>query len=212
MGFGVTLLGFAFLLMHEIGGGFFAALVMGYGFFLTARLNKTFLHAAISSLFILPRGAVQILATVGLINIDTMPLLNTVTFVLFIAAWATTSVFWLKGVIEIAIECGSAKMERQARWRLVASVFVLMLIATGYLLNTYGILGLYAGPVLSGVYLLQYALLCVQIAFMHTCFVLITSERQYAKDKQQIAIERAKAIEKANKAKQEGARRSEKRR
>ena len=95
---------------------------------------------------------------------------------------------------------------------LIASVFVLMLIAAGYLLNTYGILGLYAGPVLSGVYLLQYALLFVQIAFMHTCFVLITSERQYAKDKQQIAIERAKAIEKANKAKQEGARRSEKRR
>ena len=54
MGFGVALIGYACLLLHEIGGGFFAALVLGYGFFLTSRLNKTFLHAAISALFILP--------------------------------------------------------------------------------------------------------------------------------------------------------------
>ncbi len=211
MGFGVALIGYACLLLHEIGGGFFAALILGYGFFLTSRLNKTFLHAAISALFILPRGVVQLLYVFHIVDLGAVPTLNVVTFLLFIAAWMMTTFFWLKGVIEIARDCAAPKLENQARSRLVITICFLTVVAAVSVLNSYGFFGDYVGQVNAGIYLLQYAVIFIDLLFMHTCFVLITSERQYAKDKQQIAIERAKEIEKKHKAKQEGAKRFENR-
>lgn len=196
MGFGIALIGYAFLLLHEIGFGIFAAPVLAYGFFLASRLNGGFLRAAVSSLFILPRGILQFLSVLGILNIDEMPTANTVTFMLFLAAWIFMSYFWLKAVIEISQDCGAEKLERQARNRLVFTVCILVLSAAVGIANIFGLLGIYAYTIAMVQYVLQYAVIFVNLIFLHTCFVLITSEKQYEKDKQQIAIERAQKLKK----------------
>lgn len=196
MGFGIALIGFCFLMLHEIGGGVFAAPVLAYGFFLASRLNSNFLRAAISALFIMPRGILQICSVFELINIDEMPSLNTVTFLLFLFAWMLTTYFWLTGVMEIAREHGAEKLERQARNRLVLTVGFLMFAAAAGVLNIMGLFGNLAYMIASAQYILQYIVIFIDLLFMHTCFILITSKGQYEKDKQQIAKERAESLEK----------------
>ena len=78
MGFGVALIGYACLMLHEVGGGVFAAPILAYGFFLASRLNGNFLKAAVSALFLFPRGVLQVCSAFGFINIDELPTLNTV--------------------------------------------------------------------------------------------------------------------------------------
>lgn len=211
MGFGIALLGYACLMLHEIGGGIFAAPILAYGFFLASRLNKTFMNAAVSALFILPRGIVQFCSVINLIDLNELVTLNVITFMLFILAWLLTVFFWLKAVMEIARECNSPKLENQARVRLIITVSFLMLTAAVALMNMYGMFGVYGATVNAGLYIAQYVIIFINLFFMHTCFVLITSERQYAKDKQQLAMERAKALEKKHKEQQEASSRIDRR-
>ena len=56
-------------------------------------------------------------------------------------------------------------------------------------------------------YILQYAVIIVNTLFMHTCFVLITSEKQYQKDKQSIEREQADALQKRHLEEQEARKR-----
>ncbi|MBR6563320.1 MAG: hypothetical protein IKK70_05225 [Clostridia bacterium] len=206
MGFGIALFGYACLLMIGIGGELFAALLLAYGFFLASRLDKDFLHAAISALFILPSGILNICEIVGIIDSTTSriyPYLNAITFFLFLGAWLMMTFYWLSAVIRIAKEGSAPKLERQARYRLVATAVYILLVVAVYALKSMNLLGAVAGSAEQLIFILQYVVIFYNLFFLHTCFILITSEKQYEKDKQAIAREQAEALEKMHKERQE---------
>ena len=60
MGFGIALIGYAFLLLNIAGGALFAAPLLAYGFFSASRLERNFLNASVSALFMLPHGVLQV--------------------------------------------------------------------------------------------------------------------------------------------------------
>lgn len=196
MGFGIALLGYGCFALYEIGGGILAAPLLAYGFFLASRLEKNFMKAALSALFLLPRGAIQLLTVIGLFDIIEIPTLNTATYIVHLCAWMSMTYFWLTAVINITRECNAPKLERSAQNRLVITVaFIALSLATG-LLNIFGLLGSVGDTVTSVQFILQYVVIIINILFLHTCFVLITSEKQYEKDKQQLAKEQNEAIKK----------------
>ncbi len=210
MGFGIALIGYAFLLTVGTGGELFAALLLGYGFFLASRLNAKFMSAAICALFMLPRGIVNGLTVLNVFNIDNHPTINTVTFTIYLLGWLMMSFFWLSAVMEIARDNSAVKLENQARFRLVFTfAFIIMVITARFLPMISG--EAIAGSFAAIEFILQYIVIFVNIFFLHTCFVLITSEKQYEKDKQQIAKERADAMEKKYKQQQEVSKRFDKR-
>jgi signal transduction histidine kinase len=203
MGFGIALFGYASLLALEVGGGIFAAPLLAYGFFLASRLEANFFRASIAALFLFPRGVLQLCVALGVAEAIDIPLLNAATFVMFLLAWLMMTYYWLTAVINIARECNVPKLERQASSRLAFTAGFLALSLVAGLLGMGGLLGEIAFTVTSLQFILQYVVILVNIAFLHTCFVLITSEKQYEKDKQQIAKEAAAAREKALREKQE---------
>jgi len=202
MGFGIALIGYAFLLMTGTGGEIIASLMLGYGFFLASRLNAKFLSAAVSALFMLPRGIVNGLTVLNVFNIDNHPTISTITFLIYLMAWLMMSYFWLMAVIEIARENSATKLENQARNRLVFTIAFIFIVIVARLLPMVSGIGI-AGSFAAIEFILQYVVIFVNLLFLHTCFILITSEAQYAKDKQQIAKERADALEKKYKEQQE---------
>lgn len=196
MGFGIALIGYLCMMLVGTGGEIFAALLLGYGFFLASRLNPNFLRASVSVLFMLPRGIVNALSVIGLFDINNLNLLNVITFLLFLTAWLFMSYFWLIAVAQIAKENGVTKLENQARFRLVFTVSFIMLVMGSRILAFSGALTGATAMLGAVEFLLQYAVIFINILFLHTCFILITSEKQYEKDRQQIAKDRAKALEK----------------
>ncbi len=203
MGFGIALLGYGCFALHEIGGVVLAAPLLAYGFFLASRLEKNFAKAALFALFLFPRGVIQLCVVLGLFDVNEIPLLNTVTYIVHLAAWMLMSYFWLTAVINIARDCNAPKIERTARNRLVLTMaFITLSLAAG-LINMVGIPGEIAFTVTSIQFILQYVVIIANILFLHTCFVLITSERQYEKDKRQLAKEQAEAVEKMRKQRAE---------
>jgi len=212
MGFGIALLGYACLMLNEIGGALIAAPLLAYGFFLASRLNKDFLKAAASALLMIPRGVVIGLSAFGVFKLQDFPALNAITFYIHLAAWLALTYFWLSTVMKIARDCNSPKLESQARNRLVFTVAFITLVMGAEALKYLNALGNMSGAVAGIEYILQYAVIIVNTLFMHTCFILITSERQYEKDKEQIAKDRAKALEKRMKEQKEEAERIARRR
>lgn len=196
MGFGIALLGYGCFALYEIGGGILAAPLLAYGFFLASRLEKNFLMAAVSALFLLPRGIIQFCVAIGLFDVTEIPVLNTSTYIVHLGAWMLMSYFWLTAVIKIARECNAPKLERTAQHRLVLTIAFIGLSLAAGLLNMFDMLGGFADTVTSIQFTLQYIVIFANLLFLHTCFVLITSERQYEKDKQQLAKEQNEAIRK----------------
>ena len=211
MGFGVALIGYAFLLLNVVGGGLFAALILGYGFFLASRLDDGFLHAAISALFMAPHGILLLCITFGLFSAEEVQTVYFITLLLHLVAWMMTSYFWLSAVIRIARSNSAAKLETKARNRLVFTVLFLFSSAILLVAGLGGVLGNYAATVSAVLFIIQYAVIFINFFFLHTCFILITGERQYEKDKQQIAIERAKQLQKQQETKREVSKRIGKR-
>ena len=200
MGFGIALLGYACLILNEVGGAVLAAPLLAYGFFLASRLNRAFLYAAVS-------GVVQLLYATGLINPAETPALNTVTFFLYMAAWLAMSFFWLSAVKEIAAECGGKKLERKAGNRLYFTAAFILFACFAKLIDMVAGSGVFGFSLVPIEYLLQYATIIINILFLHTCFILITSERQYEEDKHYIALEKAREREKRMKEQKEEAER-----
>ena len=196
MGFGIALIGHAFLLLGEFGGAVIAVPLLAYGFFLASRFDKRLLYAAVSSIFMLPRGIINFLNAFSIIDINTMPTLNTVTFMLYLAAWFVMTFFWLTSIAAIARENGAKKLERQAIRRLYfTGIFILFAVITDCL-NIADKLGPAGASVMTLQYIIQYSVIIINSLFMHTCFILITSEKQYEKDRQYIANENAKIAQK----------------
>ncbi len=211
MGFGIALIGYLCMIFTGTGGELFAPPLLAYGFFLASRLNNRFLHASVSSLFLIPRAVLQLLSTIGILELNNLPVLNAASFMINLAAWAVMSFFWLSAVVEIARDCGAERLESQARNRLVFTVMFIMIVIAIRVMSVFGIPAEYTGICLAAEFILQYAVIIVNALFMHTCFVLITSERQYEKDKQELAKEKAKALEKEMKKRSEEAQKREKR-
>ncbi len=207
MGFGIATIGYAFLIANEVGGGVIAALMLGYGMFLASRLEIGFLRASVSALFMLPRGVVQLCSLLGLFDVTALPMLNTVTYLLNLGAWFLMSYFWLSSVAKIARDNKAARLERQARNRIIFTSAFIMTAFAAEVLKIGNVTGGLMYWLTAAQYILQYAVIIVSTVFMHTCFVLITSEKQYQRDKQDIAKEQAKALEKRHREEQEAKRR-----
>ncbi len=211
MGFGIALIGYLCMIFTGTGGEIFAPPLLAYGFFLASRLNNRFLHASVSSLFLIPRAVLQLLSTVGILELNTLTVINAASFMINLAAWAVMSFFWLSAVVEIAHDCGAERLEAQARNRLVFTVMFIMIVIGVRVMSIFGIPAEYTGFCLAAEFILQYVVIIVNALFMHTCFVLITSEKQYEKDKQDLAKEHAKAMEQKLKKQNEEAKKREKR-
>lgn len=197
MGFGIAFLGYCCLLLHSAGLGVIGAPLLAYGFFLASRLNKYFLYASVSALFMLPRGLfVLVNVFLPVIGFDTdlsaeFPWLNLGTYLLFFVAWFFTVLYQCIAVREIATECGHVKLQNSASRQLyISAVFILLAVSLVIFESLVDV------RVATFVYIAYYAVLLFNMYFTHTCLVLITSEKQYEKDKEYVAEENRKAAEK----------------
>ena len=198
MGFGIAFLGYCFLILHQVGLGVVGVPLLAYGFFLASRLHRYFLGAAVSAVLMLPR-AVLILLDIFLpfVGMDaklteTYPWLNLITYLLFLVAWLSM-IFWhCTAVKMIAQENGAEKLEKQAVRRLYISGAVILLALSLVILQQF----ITEQVIILITYLAIYVVLILQALFTHTCFVLITSEKQYAEDKQYVIEQNREAAEK----------------
>ena len=200
------------MLMGEFAGGVLAAPLLAYGFFLASRSEMNFLRASISSLFLLPRGIYKLIF-LFLPQSDSalVSALDLASFVVYQLAWLLMVYFWLTAVINIARDSDAQKFENKAKRVLVITSAYILLSVAATVLNTAGILGNAAFTVSSLMFIFMYVILIYDILMMHNCFVLITTEKQYAKDKQKLAQERAEALEQMHQTKQEALKKLEKR-
>ena len=137
--------------------------------------------------------------------------LDLASFVVYQLAWLLMVYFWLTAVINIARDSDAQKFENKAKRVLVITSAYILLSVAATVLNTAGILGNAAFTVSSLMFIFMYVILIYDILMMHNCFVLITTEKQYAKDKQKLAQERAEALEQMHQTKQEALKKLEKR-
>ena len=129
---------------------------------------------------------------------ETHPVLNLITYLLFLAAWMSM-IFWhCTAVRKIAQENGAEKLERQAGRRLYISAVVIALAVSLVVLQQI----ITQQAIVLITYLAIYVVLILQTLFTHTCFVLITSERQYAEDKVYALEQNRKAEERKERDRQ----------
>ena len=212
MGFGIALFGYAFLLAVEFGGAVLAAPLIGYGLFRAARLNKKFLYSAISALFMFPRGVAVLLNVLKVIDLEALTALNASTFLLYLAAWGISVLFWLTAVLEIAAENKAERLKSGAARHLVFTEFSIIFMLAIEVLRLSGIEIPFIAQLVIVQYVLQYAVILLNIWFMHTCFICITSESNYRKELNEQASERASEMERKHKEYIAEAKNNEKRR
>ncbi|MBO4452651.1 MAG: hypothetical protein J5793_01830 [Clostridia bacterium] len=210
MGFGIAIFGYACLLLQEFGGAAIGALLLAYGFYLASRVNVKFMYAAVTALFLFPRGIFLLLDTVRVINLDKLTEINTALFILNTLALITMSVFWMSAVADIAKENGSEKLRRRAeRQRVITVLFFAAAAVLQFVLPGEGDV---ASRIIGARYVLQYAVLLYNIAFLHTCFVLITTEKNHRAEMQELAKERAEKMREQYEDSKEGSGNGKKRR
>jgi hypothetical protein len=196
MGFGLATLGYGFLLTYEAGGGIVASILLAYGFFLASRFNKRFLAAAVSALFMFPHSIFILLDVLHFFDLESYPVFNSISYTVYILAWLYMSFSYLMAVRDIAIENNSKRLENKAMNRLyITAVFLLGALSVLIFRN------IAPPPVISMLYALQYIVILLNMLFLHTCFIQITSEKQYEKDKHILAEHDKKLLEKRKKRK-----------
>ena len=203
MGFGIAFLGYCFLLLHSAGFGVIGAPMLAYGFFLASRLNKKFLNASVSALFMLPRGVfllIDLFLPIAGVDVHLSadyPVADMVTYLLFFIAWLSMILFQCLAVRDIAKDNRHEKLEKMAMNRLYLSALFILTACVMVVLQ----------PVLNDsrmgalMLILFYVVLIFNMVWTHTCLVLITSEKQYAEDKQFVIEENRKAAERKAKRK-----------
>ena len=185
MGFGIAFLGYCFLLLHQVGLGVVGVPLLAYGFFLASRLHRYFLGAAVSAVLMLPR-AVLILLDIFLPFVgvesklaETYPWLNLITYLVFLVAWLSM-IFWHCTAVKlIAKDNGAEKLEKQAVRRLYISGAVIFLALSLVILQQF---------------ITEQAV--ILITYLAIYVVLITSEKQYADDKQYVIEQNREVAEK----------------
>lgn len=188
MGFGVAFLGYCFLFLHSAGLGVIGAPMLAYGFFLASRLDSHFLRASIAALFLLPRSLYVLLDVfLPMAGLDIQlsvrfPWLDTTSYLLFFVAWFFMILYHCMGVRRIAVECGHEKLQRTASRQLyISALFILFAISMVICQQ------LVDQRIASIALIAYFVILLFNLFFTHTCQVLITSEGQYEKDKQDVA-------------------------
>ncbi|MBR5746816.1 MAG: hypothetical protein IKX92_06115 [Clostridia bacterium] len=212
MGFGIALFGYAFLLAVEFGGAAPAALLIGWGLYRAARLNKKFFYSAVAALFMLPRGVVVLLNVIKAIDLESLAFLNAFTFLLYLAAWGISVLFWMNAVLEIAAENGALRLKTGAARHLVFTECAILFMLAVEILWLSGISIPFIAQLVIIQYVVQYAVILINIWFMHTCFICITSESNYQKELNERASERATEMERRHKEQAAEAKRYEKHR
>ena len=196
MGFGLATLGYGFLLTYEAGGGIVASILLAYGFFLASRFSKRFLAAAVSALVMFPHSMLILLDVLHVFELESDSMLNSISYTVYILAWLYMSFCYLMAVRDIAIENQSKKLENKAMNRLyITAVFLLGALSVVIFRN------IAPAPIVSMLYALQYIVILMNTLFLHTCFIQITSEKQYEKDKKVLAEQDKKMLEKHKKRK-----------
>lgn len=194
MGFGLATIGYGFLLTYEAGGGIIASVLLAYGFFLASRFSKRFLVASISALVMFPHCLFILLDVLHVFDLESYTLFNSISYSIFILAWLYMSFNYLMAVRDIAIENNSQKLESKAMNRLYITAIFLLGALSVLIFREVA-----PAPVVSILYALQYLVIILNTLFLHTCFIQITSEKQYEKDKQRLAEEDRKLLEKRRK-------------
>ncbi len=196
MGFGLAAIGYGFLLTYEAGGGIIASVMLAYGFFLASRFNKRFLVASLSALAMFPHSLFILLDVLHIFDLESYTLFNSISYTVFILAWLYMSFNYLMAVKDIAVENNSKRLENKAMNRLyITAVFLLGALSVVIFRSV-------APPaIISMLYALQYIVIILNMLFLHTCFIQITSERQYEIDKKRLAEEDGKLLEKRKKGK-----------
>ena len=197
MGFGVAFLGYCFLFLHYVGLGVIGAPMLAYGFFLASRLDSYFLRASIAALFLLPRSLYVLadtflpMAGVDLHLAERFPWMEPSFYLLFLVAWLFMILYHCLGVRRIAIECEHEKLQRTASRQLyISALFILFAISMVICQQL-------VDPQIGRIALVAYfVILLFNMFFTHTCQVLITSEGQYEKDKQDVAEQNRLAAQK----------------
>ena len=196
MGFGIAFLGYCFLLLHSAGLGIIAAPMLAYGLFLASRLEKSFLYAAASALFMLPRGIIVLLDLfLPVAGIDyqitaSLPGLNLGSYLLFFIAWFFMILYHCAAVRRIAAENEHAKLKSAANRQLYLSSLFIAVAISMVLFSQFVDMALTAWALVA-----YYIVLLSNMFFTHTCLVLITSEKQYEKDKEMVAEHNRQVME-----------------
>ena len=196
MGFGIAFLGYCFLLLHSAGLGIVAAPLLAYGFFLASRLDKSFLYASVSALFMLPRGIIVLLDLfLPVAGIDyqitaRLPWLNLGSYLLFFIAWFFMIFYHCAAVRRIAAENDHAKLKSSANRQLYLSSLFIAVAISMVLFSQFVDMALTAWALVA-----YYVVLLSNMFFTHTCLVLITSEDQYEKDKEMVAEHNRQVME-----------------
>ena len=196
MGFGIAFLGYCFLLLHSAGLGVVAAPMLAYGFFLASRLDRSFLYASVSALFMLPRGILVLLdlflpiAGVDVQLSQAYPWLNLGTYLLFFIAWFFMILYQCVAVRRIAVENNHVKLKNSANRQLYLSSLFIAVAISMVLFSHLVDIALIAWALVA-----FYVVLIMNMFFTHTCLVLITSEDQYEKDKDMVAEHNRQVME-----------------
>jgi hypothetical protein len=196
MGFGIAFLGYCFLLLHSAGLGIVAAPMLAYGFFLASRLEKAFLYASVSALFMLPRGIIVLLdlflpvAGVDYQITTRLPWLNLGSYLLFFIAWFFMVLYHCRAVRRIAAENEHVKLKNAANRQLYLSSLFIAVAISMVLFSQFVDMALTAWALIA-----YYIVLLSNMFFTHTCLVLITSEDQYEKDKEMVAEHNRQVME-----------------
>ena len=196
MGFGVAFLGYCFLFLHSAGLGVIGAPMLAYGFFLASHLDPYFLRASIASLFLLPRSLYVLLdnflpmAGFDIQLSQRVPWLNLSTYLLFFVAWFFLIFYHCMGVRRIAVECGHEKLQRTASRQLYFSALFILFAVSMVICQQ--LVDQRIGAI---AFIAFYVILLFNMFFTHTCQVLITSEGQYEKDKQDVVEQNRLAMQ-----------------
>lgn len=194
MGFGLAALGYGFMLTYNAGGGIFAGLLLAYGFYLASRLNKRFLAASISALFLIPHSILMLLFILKVLNEDSILLFSSISKTVFYCAWLSVSYFYLTAVKEIAIQNNNIKFKNKALNRLYFTSMFLIIAISMIIFNS-----IVTDGMKTVWFVMQYIVIVVNMLFLHTCFILITTEAQDKKDRQYFEDEERKQQEKKKK-------------
>jgi succinate dehydrogenase hydrophobic anchor subunit len=193
MGLGIATLGYGFLLTQWAGGGIIAAPVLAYGFYLASRTNKRFLAAAVSALLMLPYSVLLLLDLFARLEVFSFNTFNQdavyyrIMHSLFLLAWISMSYYYLTAIKQIAEDNNSKKLRSKASNRHYLTQIIL--IGSFCLIIFENII---TPEIPAFFFVMQYVIIIINVLFLHTCFILITTERQYERDKRKIAKEEDK--------------------
>ncbi|HAN20902.1 MAG: hypothetical protein A2Y15_04525 [Clostridiales bacterium GWF2_36_10] len=196
MGFGIATLGYGFLLTYEAGGGIFAGILLAYGFYLTSLVNKRFLAASISALLLIPHSVLLLLIVIGVVDETKIQLLIQISRSVFYLAWLSMAYNYFTAIKNIAIENKNIRLQNKAMNRLYLTVLILLAILSTIIFSV-----LNTSSVSNILYVSQYLVILINILFLHNCFIMITTESQYKKDKRKYIEEEKKLLEKRKKEK-----------